>query len=115
MPLPSCPAALLLRFSGHAIAAGCTLAGGDEHSALKTFDQALGLVAAEWRDAATLTRRLRTDGSLQVEWPNPTTVQRLDAQVWHQGFEALVFCDAVPSRWRTTRPTRAGSRIDESN
>ena len=86
---------LLLRFGGHAMAAGCTLAGGSEDGAFETFDQALREVAAEWLDAATLTRRLRTDGPLQVEWFNPATVQMLDAQVWGQGFEAPVFCDEV--------------------
>ena len=90
---------LLLRFGGHAMAAGCTLAGGasdgDGGGAFETFDQALRQVATEWLDAATLTRRLRTDGPLQVEWFNPATVQMLDAQVWGQGFEAPVFCDEV--------------------
>ena len=86
---------LLLRFGGHAMAAGCTLAGGAEDGAFDTFDQALRQVAAEWLDAATLTRRLRTDGPLQAEWFNPATVALLDAQVWGQGFEAPVFCDEV--------------------
>ena len=86
---------LLLRFGGHAMAAGCTLAGSEEDGAFETFDQALRLVSDEWLDAATLTRRLRTDGPLQVEWFNPATVQMLDAQVWGQGFEAPVFCDEV--------------------
>ena len=52
-------------------------------------------VAQEWLDAATLTRTLRTDGPLAVEWFNPETVALLDAQVWGQGFEAPVFCDEV--------------------
>ena len=85
---------LLLRFGGHAMAAGCTLddRGGD---AFATFDAALRQVAAEWLDAATLTRTLRTDGPLAVEWFNAETVALLDAQVWGQGFEAPVFCDEV--------------------
>ena len=85
---------LLLRFGGHAMAAGCTLAG-DEDAAFDIFDQALRQVANEWLDTATLTRRLRTDGPLQAEWFNPATVTLLDAQVWGQGFEAPVFCDEV--------------------
>ena len=52
-------------------------------------------VAAEWLDAATLTRTLRTDGPLNLEWFNAETVAVLDAQVWGQGFEAPVFCDEV--------------------
>jgi single-stranded-DNA-specific exonuclease len=82
---------LLARFGGHAMAAGCTLAD----AAVSRFAAALQLVAAEWLDKATLTRTLRTDGPLSVEWFNPQTVALLDAQVWGQGFEAPVFCDQV--------------------
>ena len=42
---------VLLRFGGHAMAAGCTVA--EEH--FDTFEQALAQVAREWLDAATLT------------------------------------------------------------
>jgi single-stranded-DNA-specific exonuclease len=82
---------LLLRFGGHAMAAGCTLAEGG----FDTFDQALRQVAGEWLDSATLTRTLRTDGPLALEWFNAQTVALLDGQVWGQGFEAPVFCDEV--------------------
>ncbi len=83
---------LLQRFGGHAMAAGCTLA---ESGSIALFDATLLQVAQEWLDAATLTRTLRTDGPLAVEWFNPETVALLDAQVWGQGFEAPVFCDEV--------------------
>jgi single-stranded-DNA-specific exonuclease len=90
---------LLLRFGGHAMAAGCTLAvqaeDDDATQAITTFTQALQTVAAEWLDATTLTRTLRTDGPLALEWFNADTVTLLDAQVWGQGFEAPVFCDTV--------------------
>jgi len=82
---------LLLRFGGHAMAAGCTLGEGS----VDRFGDALRLVATEWLDKATLTRTLRTDGPLAIEWFNPQTVLMLDAQVWGQGFEAPVFCDEV--------------------
>jgi single-stranded-DNA-specific exonuclease len=83
--------AVLKRFGGHAMAAGCTL----EKAALPTFDAALQQVAREWLDAATLTRRLLTDGPLALEYFNAETVSALDAQVWGQAFEAPVFCDEV--------------------
>lgn len=83
---------LLQRFGGHAMAAGCTLGG---EGGVERFDEALRQVAAEWLDVATLTRTLRTDGPLAVEWFNPETVALLEAQVWGQGFEAPVFCDEV--------------------
>ena len=82
---------LLLRFGGHAMAAGCTLGEGS----VDRFGDALRLVATEWLDKATLTRTLRTDGPLAIEWFNPQTVLMLDAQIWGQGFEAPVFCDEV--------------------
>ncbi len=87
--------ALLQRFGGHAMAAGCTLAPAEEGGGVELFEQALRQVAGEWLDAATLTRSLRTDGPLAVEWFNPETVAVLDAQVWGQGFEPPLFCDEV--------------------
>ncbi len=86
---------LLLRFGGHAMAAGCTLEDAGDATAVTLFEQALRQVAGEWLDAATLTRTLRTDGPLALEWFNTQTVSLLDAQVWGQGFEAPVFCDEV--------------------
>ncbi len=82
---------LLKKFGGHAMAAGCTLA--DE--GFERFDQALQEVAAEWLDAAALTRTLRTDGPLAPELFTADTVRALDAQVWGQAFEAPLFCDRV--------------------
>ena len=82
---------VLIRFGGHAMAAGCTIA--EEH--FDTFDAALQRVATEWLDAATLTRRVRTDGALALEYFNIETVTALDAQVWGQAFEAPLFCDEV--------------------
>jgi len=86
---------LLLRFGGHAMAAGCTLGDIDASGGIATFEAALKLVASEWLDAATLTRTVRTDGPLPLEWFNAQTVAVLDAQVWGQGFEAPLFCDEV--------------------
>ena len=87
---------LLRRFGGHAMAAGCTLAeAAGQGDAVARFGDALRGVAAEWLDAATLTRTLRCDGPLALHWFNVQTAQLLDAQVWGQGFEAPVFCDEV--------------------
>jgi len=82
---------VLLRFGGHAMAAGGTIAPG----AFADFDAALRQVAAEWIDPAALQRQLRTDGPLALQWFNAETVRLLDAQIWGQGFEAPVFCDRV--------------------
>lgn len=86
---------LLARFGGHAMAAGCTLAEGEAAVNLARFDAALRQVASEWLDRATLTRTLRTDGPLPVEYFNPDTAALLAGQVWGQGFEAPLFCDEV--------------------
>jgi single-stranded-DNA-specific exonuclease len=82
---------VLLRFGGHAMAAGCTLAEAD----WPLFASALQQVAADWLQPAALNRCLATDGPLGGEWFNTATVATLDAQVWGQGFEAPVFCDEV--------------------
>ncbi|MBI5721977.1 MAG: DHH family phosphoesterase [Burkholderiales bacterium] len=86
---------LLARFGGHAMAAGCTLAEGAAEENLARFEAAFRLVASEWLDRATLTRTLRTDGPLPLEYFNPETAALLAAQVWGQGFEAPLFCDEV--------------------
>ena len=82
---------VLKRFGGHAMAAGCTLDEAD----FDTFDAALQQVAREWLDAATLTRRLLTDGPLPLEYFNAEMVAALAAQVWGQAFEPPLFCDEV--------------------
>ncbi|HEY2929750.1 single-stranded-DNA-specific exonuclease RecJ [Piscinibacter sp.] len=83
--------ALLKKFGGHAMAAGCTLAEED----FDTFDEALQRVAREWLDASTLQRKLLSDGPLGGEYFTPETVHSLDAQVWGQAFEPPLFSDSV--------------------
>jgi single-stranded-DNA-specific exonuclease len=73
------------------MAAGCTVNEAD----LATFEAALQQVACEWLLPAALKRQLATDGPLAVEYFCADTVQRLDSQVWGQGFEAPIFCDEV--------------------
>ncbi len=82
---------LLVRFGGHAMAAGCTIAPAD----FETFRSALQGVAREGLDAATLERTLVSDGPLAAEHFDPATVRLLDGQVWGAAFDAPLFCDAV--------------------
>lgn len=82
---------VLLRFGGHAMAAGCTLHEDD----LATFELALQQVADEWLDAATLQRRLETDGPLDAQYCRPDMADALAREVWGQGFAPPVFCDTV--------------------
>ena len=81
----------LVRFGGHAMAAGCTL----QPDALQAFSRALQEVAQEWLDEATLERRMRIDGALPPECFSPEVAQLLNAQVWGQGFEAPLFCERM--------------------
>jgi single-stranded-DNA-specific exonuclease len=82
---------VLLRFGGHAAAAGCTIA--EEH--LDTFDQAFQQIAAEWLDDATLQRRLETDGALDPQYRRVDLIDTLYQQVWGQGFAPPVFCEEL--------------------
>ncbi|MFZ3221313.1 MAG: single-stranded-DNA-specific exonuclease RecJ [Rhodoferax sp.] len=82
---------VLLRFGGHAMAAGCTIA----EEGLDAFEQGLIQVAQEWLDAATLTRRLDTDGPLAPEYRRVELVDTLHKEVWGQGFAAPTFSEEV--------------------
>ena len=82
---------VLLRFGGHAMAAGCTIA----EDQFERFEQALRQIAGEWLDAATLTRRLPTDGALPAEYRRPDMAETLQQAVWGQGFAPPVFSEEV--------------------
>jgi single-stranded-DNA-specific exonuclease len=82
---------VLLRFGGHAMAAGCTLASKD----LETFERGLNEVARQWLDAATLTRRVATDGPLKPEYRRVELVDVLHMEVWGQGFAPPTFSEVL--------------------
>jgi len=80
---------LLVRFGGHAMAAGCTLA----EDGFATFASAFDGVAREWLAPALLARTVLADGPLEAQYFGADTVLALDAQVWGQAFEAPLFVD----------------------
>jgi len=82
---------VLLRFGGHAMAAGCTI----DAEQYEVFNTALSQVAREWLDSATLTRRLETDGPLAPEYRRTDLVDTLQREVWGQGFAAPTFSEEV--------------------
>ncbi len=82
---------VLLRFGGHAMAAGCTVS----REQFPAFEKALAEVAQEWLDAATLTRRLDTDGPLAPEYLRVDLVDTLHREVWGQGFAPPTFSEEV--------------------
>lgn len=85
-----CPG-VLLRFGGHAMAAGCTIDG----DRLDEFEAALQQVAHEWLDEATLTRRMESDGPLDKQFRRTDVVDALHKEVWGQGFAPPVFAEEV--------------------
>ncbi len=82
---------VLLRFGGHAMAAGCTI----HEDGLDAFEEGLIAVAQEWLDAATLTRRLETDGALDPSYRRVDLVDTLHKEVWGQGFAPPTFSEEV--------------------
>ena len=82
---------VLMKFGGHAMAAGCTI----EADQFTVFEHALAQVAHEWLDAATLTRRLDTDGPLAPEYCRTDMVDALHREVWGQGFAPPTFSEEV--------------------
>jgi single-stranded-DNA-specific exonuclease len=82
---------VLLRFGGHAMAAGCTIA----QDQLGRFERGLAQVALEWLDTATLTRRMETDGPLDARYRRVDLVDTLHREVWGQGFAPPTFSEEV--------------------
>lgn len=80
---------MILKFGGHAMAAGLTIA----EQSLSAFQQAFEEVAQSLLDESTLTRTLETDGSLSARELNLPTAETLAAEVWGQGFAPPTFQD----------------------
>lgn len=107
---------LIVRFGGHAAAAGLTLRADGLAAFRDAFEQAV----RDTLDPAALDRTTVTDGSLEVEHANLQVARLLDEQVWGQGFPQPVFADdfaveaqrLVGERHLKLRLTRAGRRFD---
>ncbi len=80
---------LLVRFGGHAMAAGATIKSGD----FERFQALFAEVAAELLAPADLTRTLETDGPLEGGYISLETAKLLENEIWGQGFPAPLFCD----------------------
>ena len=83
-----CPG-LLLRFGGHAAAAGATLRA----DGLAEFEASFEAVCTEWLSPAELTRTLETDGPLEAGYFSLEAARLIQQEVWGQGFPAPVFAD----------------------
>ncbi len=80
---------LLLRFGGHAAAAGLTLHAAD----FGRFSAAFEAAAQALLTPADLARSIETDGALPAGNLTLETARLLEQQVWGQGFPAPTFDD----------------------
>jgi single-stranded-DNA-specific exonuclease len=107
---------LLLRFGGHAAAAGLTLRAVD----FPRFAEIFEAVARELLSPAQLARAVETDGSLEPAYLDLGLAQLLDTQVWGQGFPQPMFCDefevlgqrVVGEKHLKLRLARAGRTVE---
>ncbi len=82
---------VLLKFGGHASAAGCTIAR--EH--FPVFEAALAQIAGEQLDEATLQQSLPTDGALPAAYRRIDMAATLQQAIWGHGFEAPLFSEPL--------------------
>tara|TARA_R110001583_G_scaffold181927_5_gene339403 strand:+ start:7644 stop:9335 length:1692 start_codon:yes stop_codon:yes gene_type:complete len=80
---------LIVRFGGHAMAAGLTI----NESALDRFRDVFEEVVSGLVDPADLQRRIETDGALESGYMSLESARMLDQEIWGQGFPAPVFDD----------------------
>lgn len=80
---------LLLRFGGHAAAAGLTLREAD----LGRFESLFEETVRDLVSPADLTRTLETDGPLEAGWMSLESARMLEGEIWGQGFPAPLFSD----------------------
>lgn len=80
---------LIVRFGGHAMAAGLTI----HETELDRFRAVFEEVVAGLVDPADLQRRIETDGALESGYMSLESARMLDQEIWGQGFPAPVFDD----------------------
>ncbi len=80
---------LILRFGGHAAAAGLTIRA----ESLAQFSELFERTVRGLLGASDLERSTETDGELESAYMNLDTIRMLEQQVWGQGFPQPLFCD----------------------
>ncbi|GAB2878986.1 single-stranded-DNA-specific exonuclease RecJ [Uliginosibacterium flavum] len=80
---------LILKFGGHAMAAGLTIHERD----FKRFRQIFADTVASLLSPQDLQRNLETDGALETGYMNLEMARLLEAEIWGQGFAAPLFED----------------------
>jgi single-stranded-DNA-specific exonuclease len=81
---------LILKFGGHAMAAGLTIA----KNKFDFFNQAFEAVVRNLITESDLNSVIEVDGALSVDEMTLDAARLLDLQVWGQGFSAPLFFDA---------------------
>ena len=79
---------LILRFGGHAQAAGLTIRESD----LGLFEETFEKAASELLPEEARLRVVETDGELEAAYHSLDVAQLLEAQIWGQGFPPPLFC-----------------------
>ena len=80
---------LILRFGGHAMAAGLTIRETDYARFQAVFEEVVqGLV-----EPAALARTMETDGALEAGYMSLESARLIDQDIWGQGFPAPIFDD----------------------
>ncbi|NMG63390.1 single-stranded-DNA-specific exonuclease RecJ [Azoarcus indigens] len=80
---------LIVRFGGHAMAAGLTIREADYPRFREAFEE----VVSGLLEPADLQRRIETDGALETGYLSLDSARLLDQEIWGQGFPAPVFND----------------------
>jgi len=80
---------LILRFGGHAAAAGLSIRSEGLAQFAELFESTVRALLA----AADLARSIETDGPLESAYMNLDTIRLLEREVWGQGFPQPLFCD----------------------
>jgi single-stranded-DNA-specific exonuclease len=80
---------LIVRFGGHAMAAGLTIAEAEYARFAEAFERA----QEEMLPAAARQRVVETDGALEPAQRTLELARLIEAQIWGQGFPQPLFCD----------------------
>ncbi len=80
---------VITKFGGHAMAAGLTI----HAEAFDAFAAAFEAVGQDWLTQNQLERVVETDGMLEDAYYSIDFIERMEQQVWGQGFAPPVFCD----------------------
>ena len=80
---------MILRFGGHAQAAGLTIKEKNLQKFIETFEHA----GSELLSDQARLRVVETDGALEPAYHSLEVAQMLESQIWGQGFPPPLFCD----------------------